>query len=489
MNTNDELTFLKRVNRFVMMITIIIDIATVAGYVTAYRNGTFPLGKLSILLGIMLAGIVASVVSMFSAPKAFRWVTMVSFAILYAYALAVATNDFMFVLVFPIITMYILYFDLRFILCATCIFAGMNVIDVIAMKSALGTFRSGLAWDAPTVLLRLGSVIIYSLAVVGTTLRSNENNAEKEAKTNSLLDIIIPIVKNVSDNSSKLTSSMNQLNDSLQNADQLLTEASDYNSRNSESIQLQQMKTTEIQNMITDTKNESDKMMKLSQTSTQAINEGQVVISHLSEQAKETANANDLVFSSVKGLIENSEEIAKLTSSIASIAEQTNLLATNASIESARAGTAGKGFNVISGDIRRLADNTNHLTKSIEGVIAQLNENAKCASETLNMVVVRASKEQENIAEAEKQFGVIEGQISLLDESISSLYTSIDQIMATNEQIVSSMNQVSRDSEAATKRTNEAVELGNSCTASALNAIQMVDILTEIVHGADDYIG
>ncbi len=489
MNTaNDELTFLKRVNKFVMTITIIIDIATVAGYVIAYLTNTYPLGKLIFLLGVMLAGVIASFITMFVNPKAFRWVTMIAFALLYAVALKEAVNDFMFVLVFPIITMYILYYDQKFILCATVIFSLMNIIDLVHMKATLGTFRSGLEWMIPIVMLRLGSVLIYSLAIVGTTGFSNKNNAEKEAKTNALLEIIVPIVKNVSHNSKSLTASINSLSSDLSHADVLLNEASDYNAKNSESIQLQQMKTNEIQNMIADTKNESDKMVELSKNSTKAINEGQVVISQLSIQAKETSAASEQVVASVKALIANSEEIAKLTSSIASIAEQTNLLATNASIESARAGTAGKGFNVISGDIRRLADTTNKLTKSIEGVIEQLNENAKNASETLNMVSEKTTKESNNIAEAERQFSVIETQISQLDNSISSLYTSIDQIMATNEMIVSSMEQISLDSSSATSRTNEAADLGNHCTESAKKAMNMVDMLVETVSQADNYV-
>lgn len=61
---------------------------------------------------------------------------------------------------------------------------------------------------------------------------------------------------------------------------------------------------------------------------------------------KNTKIANEQVAESVAGLIEKTKSVSEMTQKIFAISNQTNLLALNASIESARAGEAGRGFAV-----------------------------------------------------------------------------------------------------------------------------------------------
>lgn len=75
-----------------------------------------------------------------------------------------------------------------------------NTADLIAMIASLGTFRSGMALEVPVALLRMGSVFISLIALIGTTSRANRNNA---AKINSVLEANIVIAKNKMDDLSK----------------------------------------------------------------------------------------------------------------------------------------------------------------------------------------------------------------------------------------------------------------------------------------------
>lgn len=65
-----------------------------------------------------------------------------------------------------------------------------------------------------------------------------------------------------------------------------------------------------------------------------------------------------------------SREIRSVVEVVSEFADRTNLLAMNASIEAAHAGSAGKGFAVIAGEIKKLAQASADRSASIAGMVA-----------------------------------------------------------------------------------------------------------------------
>lgn len=171
--------FLKSVNRFVMLITIVIDICTVGGYGMAALKSGFPISKFFLMLAILVAGLAISVVALKLWPVKFRYITMISFAVFYCISLFFTDNDHIYVQVFPIIVMYVLYFDYTFILVTSALFTLISVADVIYVVAVLGHFHTGSPIDIPVLMIRIGTFLIFLVAIIGTTKRSNKNNSEK----------------------------------------------------------------------------------------------------------------------------------------------------------------------------------------------------------------------------------------------------------------------------------------------------------------------
>jgi len=71
----------------------------------------------------------------------------------------------------------------------------------------------------------------------------------------------------------------------------------------------------------------------------------------------------------------NIKKIDNILEIITDIADRTNILAMNAAIEAAHAGDAGKGFGVVSQEIRKLADSTGESTSGISRIMSEITGN------------------------------------------------------------------------------------------------------------------
>lgn len=77
--------------------------------------------------------------------------------------------------------------------------------------------------------------------------------------------------------------------------------------------------------------------------------------------------ANDIKYSntSMQAAVTAMKQISEKINTISNIAFQTNILALNAAVESARAGEHGKGFGVVAGEVRKLAENSKKVSDEI----------------------------------------------------------------------------------------------------------------------------
>jgi methyl-accepting chemotaxis protein len=108
----------------------------------------------------------------------------------------------------------------------------------------------------------------------------------------------------------------------------------------------------------------------------------------------------------IRSLQTSSTGVAKVADLIASIAMQTSVLALNATIEAARAGVHGKGFSVVAGEVKKLAEQTAAATadiqskvgairKDIEGSVAAMNKISQQTDEVAGISHMLASAAEE----------------------------------------------------------------------------------------------
>jgi len=142
------------------------------------------------------------------------------------------------------------------------------------------------------------------------------------------------------------------------------------------------------------------------------------------------------------------EQIQVLTEDILSISSSTNLIAVNASIEAARAGSAGAGFSVVAQEVHKLADScaetANHIQKVSEvvtGAVDYLASSARELAEYLSQVI---ADQLERSVQAGQQYredsDYIGHAMEEFNDRVDRLKNATDQIAVSISSISSSID-------------------------------------------------
>lgn len=135
-------------------------------------------------------------------------------------------------------------------------------------------------------------------------------------------------------------------------------------------------------------------------------------------------------------LSEHTQQIGETIGLIEDIAEQTNMLALNAAVEAARAGENGKGFSVVAGEIRKLADESKQATTKITSLIKDIQQ-------ATNSTVMAAEEGSKEIESGVRLADNINTNIESLIKIISEVKFSAEEIYTESENQTNCLNDVS----------------------------------------------
>jgi methyl-accepting chemotaxis protein len=124
----------------------------------------------------------------------------------------------------------------------------------------------------------------------------------------------------------------------------------------------------------------------------------------------------------VREIVTQSQTLQEANKIIATIAAQTNLLAMNAAIEAAHAGEAGRGFSVVSDEIRKLAENSSVESKKISVELKQI-------VKTIEQIVKDSEASGKAFAEVSGRIDETERLVTEVDHAVREQKTGADQVM------------------------------------------------------------
>ena len=154
-----------------------------------------------------------------------------------------------------------------------------------------------------------------------------------------------------------------------------------------------------------------------------------------------------------------SRRIDKIVDAINTVSIQTNMLAVNGSVEAARAGEFGKGFAVVSTDIRNLArdsaENADRIKDTVKAIQDQIGEVRRDLEDIGNAAAVEVEKNKvistDLEAAARDVIVVLKGNKEILDGA--------DEILRMDKEVQTGVEQIA----AAAQQTDPRHRRGGGC--------------------------
>jgi methyl-accepting chemotaxis protein len=194
-------------------------------------------------------------------------------------------------------------------------------------------------------------------------------------------------------------------------------------------------------------------------TGRKAVDETVSVMGSIRQTSESTAE-------SILLLAEQAQAIGEIINTVNEIAEQTNLLALNAAIEASRAGEQGKGFSVVAGEVKALAEQSKKATAQVRQILGEIQK----ATNQAVMVTEEGSKSVQSGIRVVNQAGET---IKALSDTISEAAQAAMQIVASASQQVTGMSQIQQ----AMADINQVSTQNLASTRQAETAVRDLDLL------------
>ena len=131
----------------------------------------------------------------------------------------------------------------------------------------------------------------------------------------------------------------------------------------------------------------------------QEIEQVVYAVNEITEGVQVASASNQQVYGLMDNLLTEMDRMNEILGAINKISNSTKILGLNASIEAARAGTAGKGFSVVAKEIERLSDNTTESAQTIgtmlTGIETQVTDMSEKSKDATDAFTQQAASLQE----------------------------------------------------------------------------------------------
>ncbi len=310
-------------------------------------------------------------------------------------------------------------------------------------------------------------------------------NPEEVSNVNEHIQVSVDQLDAVVEQLKLATSSLNEISSSNQQSTLQLTtqseRANDYTKRVKNRMEIISASSIEVAE-------NSDRVQQDSLISLEDLKNALDTIKVLEDKIELLQVGHQQLLAQMDNLVQHSEQTKQIVDTIGVISNKTKILALNASIEAARAGVHGRGFNVVATEVGTLASLTTNAvaetTSNIQIIQDEIVKSTKMVKEEAERVDTSV-KEIGNVLQSFNQLQTriydIQSSISNTNEAVNSQKESVSDITELlnniSEMATSNVEQVYRVSSGSEKQhesITDIVEIMDSLTNTSSELQKMV---------------
>ena len=190
----------------------------------------------------------------------------------------------------------------------------------------------------------------------------------------------------------------------------------------------------------------------------QLASSGQAGLVHMEEAMGQVMEAAGSINAKLAVLNEKASNINQVVTTITKVADQTNLLSLNAAIEAEKAGEYGRGFAVVSSEIRRLADQTAVATLDIEEMVKEIQSAVSAGVMGMDKFSEEVRRGMNDVQQVGDKLSEVIGQVQTLAPRFDAVNDGMEAQATGAEQISEALLQLTET----TRQTVEALHQSNS---------------------------
>lgn len=283
---------------------------------------------------------------------------------------------------------------------------------------------------------------------------SKDELGDMATSFNQMVGKLRELMKKVSDNANQVAAAAEQLNVSSQETtkatEQIASTVEQVATGTDQQVQTVKdtsVKVSELSSKLSTIASRSEIVANTAWSASTGAVEGNKTIEGIVVKMDDINSTVGQLSLEVRKLGERSSQISEIVKVITGIAEQTNLLALNAAIEAARAGENGRGFAVVSDEVRKLAEQSAASASQISELISFIQSDTNQTIRSMDETTSKVTEGTSLIHHAGKSFKEIEQAVSDVSTTIRNMSSSVQEISKETEQMVVAIEKVGDTSE------------------------------------------